>query len=185
MRHRSSPLRLAAAQRAHSNEAAGRQRCCMLNENMLRLFPSRGRGSVRPPQRWRRLKWRFRPRIPERPPRFCVPAGRSQTASSQLFVNHALRCFERTRAMLRLPPRVEPSRCLRARRPCRDHAAHPRRDFLMVRPDAIEHACDYFPCTHAHIHRLRTWARFAAAHATQLRRLSFPLPHSDLCTAHY
>ena len=125
------------------------------------------------------------PCIPERPPRFCVPAGRSQTASSQVFVNHALRCFERTRAMLRLPPRVEPSRCLRARRPCRDHAAHPRRDFLMVRPDAIEHACDYFPCTHARIRRLGTWARFAAVHATPLGRLSFPLPYSALGTAHY
>ena len=44
----------------HVVEAAGRQRCCTLNENMLRLFPSRGRGSVRPPQRWRRLKLRFR-----------------------------------------------------------------------------------------------------------------------------
>ena len=116
-------------------------------------------------------------RIPERPARFCVPAGRSQTASSQLFVNHALRCFERTRAMVRLPPRVEPLRCLRARRPGRDDAAHPRREFLMVRPDAIEHACGYFPCTHAHIRRLGTWARFAAAHATELRRLSFPLPY--------
>ena len=125
------------------------------------------------------------PRIPERPPRFCVPAGRSQTASSQLFVNHALRCFERTRAMVRLPPRVEPSRCLRARRPCRDHAAHPRREFLMVRPDAIEHACDYFPCRHTRIRHIGTWARFAAAHATQLRRLSFPPPTSALRTSQH
>ena len=64
--------------------------------------------------------------------------------------------------MVRLPPRVEPSRCLRARRPVRDDAAHPRRDFLMVRPDRIEHACDYFPCTHTRIRHIGTWVRFAA-----------------------
>ena len=70
--------------------------------------------------------------------------------------------------MLRLAPRVEPSRCLRARRPDGDFAAHLRRDFLMVRTDPIERACDFFPRTQDRIRRRCTWSSFAAAHATRL-----------------
>ena len=81
--------------------------------------------------------------------------------------------------MLRLAPRVEPSRCLRARRPDGNLAAHLRREFLMVRPDPIEPACDFFPCTQDRIRRRCTWASFAAAHATRLGCLAFtPLPIS-------
>ena len=82
--------------------------------------------------------------------------------------------------MPRLAPRVEPLRCLRARRPDQDFAAHLRREFLMVRPDPIEPACDFFPCTQDRIRRLCTWASFAAAHATRLGCLSFTPPPISL-----
>ena len=82
-------------------------------------------------------------------------------------------------AMPSLAPRVEQLRCLRARRPNQDLAAHLRRDFLMVRPDPIERACDFFPCTQDRIRRRCTWVSFGAAHATRLGCFSFtPTPIS-------